>query len=238
MEQMIYLLLACEEQKTLKFLKKYNSLIKQNFLQNQISVSEKFKRKLKKSFEKNKKHISLSSSRDAVPSASNKAPYGDEALPARDAVPSSSEKDISHWQNFCKHAPYEDALALVLCGILKYPLEKITWMFKIPNEKLAYRLKKGLSLLKEELKGTPNLLKSSDSKKGGASSTSSDFQQEVLAYCDLLSRKPLPPKIENIQFPSLNYKIGIYVLLGFFIVLVIFFLFRLPFSSPVILYPN
>ena len=167
-------------------------MFNKNFSKTQQSVSEKLKRKLKKAFEKNKQYISLSSARDADPSARDAVPPSSARVadparvtnssgglsarvavpparvadpPARDADPAvPSEKDVSAWQNFCKHAPYEEALALVLCGILNHSQEKITWLFKIPPEILSYRLKKGFSLLKAELEGAGTLNKSPDPK--------------------------------------------------------------------------
>ncbi len=131
-EKTIYLLLACDLQKSSRFLNKYPCSFPEN-----KSFPPSFIRQSRKVFQKNRKALGKLKGK----AEAHKGP-AEELL---------AEELLGPWKGFCQKSPYEEALIVVLCGILKCPLEKATWLLKTAPETLSYRFHQGLLALAKEL---------------------------------------------------------------------------------------
>ena len=91
-----------------------------------------------------------------------------------------------HWKSYCRKNPIEEAITLVLCGILKVPQNKAAWLLKTPPRLVHFRLQQGLQSLGEELK--------EDSE-----TPSSSCKTNAVNFCQKLAKENLPKKLEAFQ---------------------------------------
>ena len=158
--------------------------------------------------------------------------------------PANKESALFSWKTFCKNCSYEEVLSVVLCGVLKYPSEKVSWFLKVQPEDLSYRLTEGLLLLGDELSRTGGSFffgeGQSEKKKIKKTLNPSEKKIKALQYCDWLAKRPFPDSLENMSFSAKPWKV-LYLLLGLILILalgvwLLSFLFSPP--SSVILYQS
>ena len=155
---------------------------------------------------------------------------------------------LSAWYSFCKNSAYEEVLPVVLCRLLQYSPEKVSWLLRVQPDVLSYRLGQGLLTLGEE----QIHFKQADSKEqtfgqGGQKGLSKNSTEEIkkeqaLAYCCWLSQQPLPDSVEKIIFLQKRNKIK-YWLLGCLCLVCLFLMIWIIFSvllspSEIILYQS
>ena len=159
-----------------------------------------------------------------------------------------SEKDLFLvWRNFCKKHSYEEVLSLVLCQILQYPKEKVSWLLKIQPETLSWRLNQGLLALEEEwLKVEKE--ENKDGRKvvfpeGGnvrLDEHSKSGKSKAMIYCTWLAGQILPKEVEQITYPlkskEIKYRLLILLCCIVFVIVIFLGILILPSSSKVILY--
>ena len=217
-EKTIYLLLACDLQKVHRFLNKYPCSFPEN-----KSFPPSFIRQSRKTFQKNQKEFIKLKLKVKGQAISPKAP---------------AEELLGPWKCFCQHNPYEEALVVVLCGILKYPLEQATWLLKTAPETLSYRLQNGLLALAKELVESPV---SQALKQGQKPVLESHFRDkpansQALTYCQWLRERDWP--VLNKAKTSKIKKYVFFLTLFTAILILLIFLSQLLTPSRVILYQH
>ena len=155
------------------------------------------------------------------------------------------------WQCFCKNNHYEEVLPVVLCKILKYPEEKVSWLLKVQPKILSYRLNQGLLLLGEEFFKIPleninskemiSTLNQKDKLNGNLKKNEpEEKKKKAIIYSNWLAEQTLPIFVEQITPNKKNKKIK-NILLVFlclvFSAVAIWLVFLSP-SSTVILYKS
>ena len=157
------------------------------------------------------------------------------------SCPPKGDKELLAWKHFCVKSSYEEVLPVILFGILKCPVEQIAWLLTVPPEVLSYRLNQGLLTLEAVLK--EDLGKSLGKDFGKTLGKDFDHKEKkALAFCDSLSKKPLPVGLEFTS-PSKNWlkKHLLWWCVGGVLCLFLiiwFFKFLLSQPSQIILYPS
>ena len=159
-----------------------------------------------------------------------------------------SERDLFLvWRKFCKKHSYEEVFPFLLCYILQYPKEKVSWILKIQPETLSWRLNQALSALEKEWfevekEGNMDDRERFFSTRGEAINTLlKTGKSKILIYCEWLAKQPLPMEVEQLTFYSNEKKIkkGLLIFLCFIVLIIAIWLLSFILSQPakVILYP-